>query len=82
MYQVLWKCRFNDGKMVMSAGSTRRQHDPNDLPEDWSCHFPPKLTEKDKKVKCTLVQALRLWTGHKAHRGSRGIALLFQDHRH
>jgi len=32
------------------------------------------------KVKCTLVQALRLWTGHTAHRGSRGIALLFHDH--
>jgi hypothetical protein len=31
-------------------------------------------------VKCTLVQALRLCTGHTAHRGSRGIALLFHDH--
>ena len=29
------------------------------------------------KVKCTLVQALRLCTGRTAHRGSRGIALLF-----
>ena len=28
------------------------------------------------KVKCTLVQALRLCTGRTAHRGSRGIALL------
>ena len=32
------------------------------------------------KVKCTLVQALRLCTGHMAHRESRGIALLFLDH--
>jgi hypothetical protein len=32
------------------------------------------------KVKCTLVQALRLCTGHMAHRGSRGIALPFHDH--
>ena len=32
-----------------------------------------------KKVKCTLVQALRLCTGRAAHRGSRGIALLFHD---
>ena len=32
------------------------------------------------KVKCTLVQALRLCTCHTAHRGSRGIALLFLDH--
>ena len=29
---------------------------------------------------CTLVQALRLCTGRTAHRGSRGIALLFHDH--
>ena len=33
-----------------------------------------------KKVKCTLVQALKLCTGRTAHRGSRGIALLFLDH--
>ena len=32
------------------------------------------------KVKCTLVQALRLCTGRTAHSGSRGIALLFYDH--
>ena len=32
------------------------------------------------KVKCTLVQALRLCTGRTAHRGSRGIALVFIDH--
>jgi len=31
-------------------------------------------------VKCTLVQGLRLCTGHTAHRGSRGIALVFHDH--
>jgi hypothetical protein len=31
------------------------------------------------KVKVTLVQALRLCTGRMAHRGSRGIALLFYD---
>ena len=35
---------------------------------------------KKKKVKVTLVQALRLCTGRTAHRGSRGIALLFHDH--
>ena len=32
-----------------------------------------------KKVKVTLVQALRLCTGRTAHRGRRGIALLFHD---
>jgi len=37
--------------------------------------FPIKI-----KVKCTLVQALRVSTGRTAHRGSRGIALPFLDH--
>jgi hypothetical protein len=37
-------------------------------------------TVEGKKVQCTLVQALRLCTGRTAHRGSRGIALLFHDH--
>ena len=32
------------------------------------------------KVKCTLVQPLRLCTSRTAHRGSRGIALPFRDH--
>jgi len=35
---------------------------------------------KGKKVKCTLVKALRLCTSGTVHRGSRGIALLFLDH--
>jgi hypothetical protein len=32
------------------------------------------------KVKCALVQALRLCTGRTAHRWSRGVAVLFYDH--
>ena len=39
-----------------------------------------KKLKSRKKVKCTLVQALRLCTGRTAHRGSRGIALPFLDH--
>ena len=40
-----------------------------------------RIFRKDKgKVKCTLVQALRLCTGRTAHRGSRRIALPFLDH--
>ena len=35
---------------------------------------------KGKKVKCTLIQALRLCTGRTTHRGSKGITLLFLDH--
>ena len=32
-----------------------------------------------QKVKCTLLQALRLCTGCMSHRGSRGISVLFFD---
>ena len=32
------------------------------------------------KVKCTLLQALRLCTGRTTRRGNRGVALLFLDH--
>ena len=35
---------------------------------------------RQSKVKCTLVQAPRLCTVRTAHRGSRGIAILFLDH--
>jgi hypothetical protein len=36
--------------------------------------------QKVKKVKCTLMQALGIHTGRTAHRGSRGLALLYHDH--
>jgi hypothetical protein len=39
-----------------------------------------KVYIQSKRVKCTLVQALRLCTGCMAHTGSRGIALLFHGH--
>ena len=39
-----------------------------------------RVVHRGKKVKCTLVQALRLCRGRKAHRGSKVIALLFLDH--
>ena len=41
---------------------------------------PNSVHSRPVKVNCTLVQALRLCTGRTAHRGSRGIALLFLDH--
>ena len=43
-----------------------------------SCFWSKYLCNK-KKVKCTLVQALRLCTGRTVHRECRGIALLFHD---
>ena len=49
------------------------------LPEDGKL-MAETCKVKVKKVKCTLVQALRLCTGRTVHRGSIGIALLFLDH--
>jgi len=44
-------------------------------------YFVSKISMISKeKLKCTLVHALRLCTGCTAHRGIRGIALLFLDH--
>ena len=41
------------------------------------CWASTLIKGKNVKIKVTVVQALRLCTGHTAHRGSRGIALLF-----
>jgi hypothetical protein len=38
------------------------------------------LLDLSVKVKCTLVQAMRLYRSRTAHRWSRGIALPFRDH--
>ena len=53
-----------------------------------SVHYLPQPTSfllfssccAKSKVKCTLVQTRRLCTGRMAHRGNRGINLLFLDH--
>ena len=45
-----------------------------------SCNLPSFSINVVKKVKCTLIQALRLCTGPTANRGRRGIALPFHDH--
>ena len=47
----------------------------------YNSHFVV-ISSRQVKVKVNLVQALRLCTGRTAHRGSRGIALLFHDQRH
>ena len=45
-----------------------------------NCHTFSIQRHGKGEVKVTLVQALRLCTGRTAHRGSRGIALLFHYH--
>jgi len=50
---------------------------------NFGCRIVKKTRRLDLvkvKIKVTLVQALGLCTGRTAHRGSRGIALLFHDH--
>jgi len=49
-------------------------------PHKYSSNKFARPCDTVKKVKCTLVQALRLCIGRTAHNGSRGIALLFLDH--
>jgi hypothetical protein len=69
-------------------GVTEANHDQFRRPLPWPWfekdifHVLTELTSSvmSEKVKCTLVQALRLCTGRTAHRGSRGIALPFLDH--
>jgi len=68
---------------------TRGRGDSNPQPERVSGRRPTPYTARPhrlpntmlKKVKVTLVEALRLCTGRTAHGGSRGIALLFHDQR-
>jgi hypothetical protein len=77
----LWKCKtkkISTSILEKPAASTFREEE---------CLFTLRLYASDSwiclflsKVKCTFVQALRLCTGHTAHRGSRDIALLFLDH--
>ena len=45
-----------------------------------AAEFLLRNSTRKKMVKFTHVQALRLCTGRTAHRGSRGITLLFLDH--
>jgi len=65
------------------------------IPRSTTCLAPPStkapisyflstISARNKvkvKVKCTIVLALRLCTGRTAHRGSRGVAILFHDQR-
>ena len=70
-YVQMYHLRMNTCNMCcISIGSLQVLENGHNL---WPIHT-------DKKLKCTLVQALRLCTGRTAHRGSRGIALSFHDH--
>jgi hypothetical protein len=54
---------------------------PEQIPTLMQIFYPVNtICTGKKEVKCTLIQAFKLCTGRTAHRGSRGIALLFHDH--
>jgi hypothetical protein len=66
-------------RLIISHFINSRLKEPNTLLHSRGftcCNY----YRKGKKLKCTLVQALRFCTDRAAHRGSRGIALLFLDH--
>ena len=44
------------------------------------CMLQAQLERRRRKVKCTLVQALRLCTGRTSYKRSRDIALHFLGH--
>jgi hypothetical protein len=62
----------------------RRSGEAMLAPAVWYCYIVDRTAQPVLywigKVKCTLVQALKLCTGRTAHRGSRGIDLPFLDH--
>ena len=62
----------------MASGTGTRYTEGDEIKVDKMCGALTCLVKV--KVKCTLVQALRLCTGRTAHRGCRGIVLIFHDH--
>ena len=69
---------------VETVSSSRDSNSRPSSPKHSRCvdydHPVPNMDCKIKKVKCTLVQALRLSTGRRPHRGSKSIAVIFLDH--
>ena len=69
-----WHCNrklFTFNRNVLEPNKKKRGHNRCD-------HNTGQ--EVYKKVKCILVQALRLCAGRTTHSGSRGITVLFLDH--
>jgi hypothetical protein len=70
-----WWFRVSHCNMTSTQLCTTHLHHPSSL---LAVHLQCNVK---RKVKVTLVQALKLCTGRMAHRGSRGTALPFLDQR-
>ena len=77
-YFLICKCR-NESFHMQNSCTMCKYHDYSCCCR--KCRSVLQCLTVGKNVKCTVVQALRLCTGRTARRGSRGIALLFLDHR-
>jgi hypothetical protein len=87
----LWVCETRNNKMFRRFGGALEHlittcfgnaQEEGHVIDKHSLQHEFKQNATAVKVKVTLVQALRLCTGRTAHRGRRGIALLFYDQRH
>jgi len=67
---------FRDELNVIYKGRKRRKFC---VWSQFACKTSARARESKVKAKCTAVQELRLCTGFMAHRGSRGIALLYRN---
>jgi len=75
-----WQCDRSAPGLVLLESNTSTITSLANITLEVINSLAHSLSCKSKKVKSTLVQALRLCTGRTAHRGSKGIALLFLDH--
>ena len=71
--------RKNHGGPLKRLLDTWDRNGSTSDPTSWQIYHDDD-DDDDVKIKSTLVHALGLWIGRTAHRGSRGIALLFLDH--
>jgi hypothetical protein len=67
-------------KLVVEQGSSAQTNSSRENVRKAVTMWMQVSVKVEVKLKCTPVQALWLCTGRTAHRGSRGIALLFNDH--
>jgi len=85
-YYFLIHCSLiSEGKLLQPRSRAAPKYPPGKRICSWrwvwnTCEMITAGETWTKKVKCTLVQALRFCTGRTVHRESRGITLLFHDH--